>query len=96
MRDLYRSAAYVKPECERSVPLAGVPQIPDDAEASIRLHGEWALSLEQMLRCDVAIWNFAAPEIRRRREAHLQRMPLDLYFARTPEQDMGPGGDDAL
>ncbi len=74
-------------EARPSVPLAGVPQIPDDAHQCMQRLGEFGLTDEQQDRCSEVIWTQAAPEIRRRHEARLARVPLDRYFARTLDQE---------
>lgn len=71
-------------EC-RSIPLAGVPQIPDDVEATIRMMGEWALTDEQLKRAKAAIAD-AKLELNRRIVAHKLGVPLEKHFAYTPDQ----------
>lgn len=80
----------------RSVPLEGVAQIPDDVHRTITAGGEFALTDEQMHRCDKVIWgeevepqrrvNGATHEIRRRHEAKLARVPVESYFGRSWDQ----------
>lgn len=84
LRDRLAGGRY---EVERSVPLAGVAQIPDDAVETMTYRGEFGLTDEQIARCDEIIWGPATEEIRRRREAHMARMPLDQYFGRDYDDD---------
>lgn len=71
-------------EC-RSIPLSGVPQIPDDVEETIRLYGEANLTGEQISRAKAAIGE-AEKELQRRILAHKEGMRLEKYFQYTPEQ----------
>jgi hypothetical protein len=83
----YLGQLYTPPAGDnRSVPLEGVPQIPDDCERTIRLMGEWALSDEQMTRCTEVIYKQATLEIQRRHLAAKLGVQLDRYFARSAAQ----------
>ncbi len=72
----------------RAIPLAGVPQIPDDVERTIRIMGEWALTDEQIARAKAAVAD-AKLELNRRIVAQKSGMKLEQYFAFTPEQSHG-------
>lgn len=83
----FRTRLGLFDEAERSVPLAGVPQIPDEVHRAITRGDEDELSPEQESLASAAIWQRAAPEIQRRRLARLAGINVDRHFARTREQD---------
>lgn len=78
--------ALVECESNRSIPLRGVPQIPEDVRATIEQLGESAVTTEQEERSNAIIWGAATLEIRRRHEAAKAGIDLDQYLGRSAEQ----------
>lgn len=74
-------------EC-RSIPLQGVPQIPDDVHETICLLGDSQLTDEQMDRAGKAIEE-AKQELERRILAQKQGVRLEEYFTFTSGQAHG-------